>query len=183
VSNKRDIWLKVGYEVLARFGPDSLAVDRLSAQVGKSRSSFYHLFGDRESYLEQLFDYHWEQSKQIAQELDYAKTFYTDLAQLLYDHKHWAFSHMQMYHNRDKDKSYQNWFTKVTDMIEPKIASLWIKTVRPKEMPPNKTTELYRIIRESMFSKMNYEGFTPEQFDKDIRKLNESLNFLFVNAD
>ncbi|MCP4122975.1 MAG: TetR/AcrR family transcriptional regulator, partial [Bacteroidetes bacterium] len=80
VSNKRNIWIKAGYKEFARFGPDSLAVDRLAALVGKSRSSFYHLFGDRERYLEMLGDYHMAESRQVVMELDNATSFYPDFA-------------------------------------------------------------------------------------------------------
>jgi AcrR family transcriptional regulator len=39
-------WINHGYRTFAYEGPTGLKVERLARQVGKSKSSFYHLFAD-----------------------------------------------------------------------------------------------------------------------------------------
>jgi len=183
MSKKRDIWIKTGYGEFARFGPGAFTVDHLSIAVGKSRSSFYHLFGDMETYKDYVWAHHWDESKQIAMELDKATSFYPDFAQLLGDHKDWTFAHITMFHSRGLDGKYKQYFEKVTAMIEPKIGHLWTKAVGLDDLPSNKTNQLFRVIREAMFTRMDYDSYEPGEFLKNIKELNASLSFLFINSD
>jgi AcrR family transcriptional regulator len=54
VRFSRETWLQVALEVLAREGQAKLRVERLSAQLGVTRGSFYHHFGGREDFVQAL---------------------------------------------------------------------------------------------------------------------------------
>jgi len=71
----------------------------------------------------------------------------------------------------------------VTAMIEPKIGHLWTKAVGLDDLPSNKTNQLFRVIREAMFTRMDYDSYEPGEFLKNIKELNASLSFLFINSD
>lgn len=60
------IWIKEGYFVFGRKGPNGLNVEELAQKIKKSKSSFYHYFGDLETFKGALLDYHLERANQIA---------------------------------------------------------------------------------------------------------------------
>jgi len=62
-------WITKGYRSFAYEGPNGLKVERLSNDVGKNKSSFYHLFGDLEIFQDNLLTYHLMQSKIITKPL------------------------------------------------------------------------------------------------------------------
>ena len=61
MSRKNDVktpWLEEGLKILATKGPGALSIESLTAAAGKTKGSFYHHFGSREQYIEQLLQYH-----------------------------------------------------------------------------------------------------------------------------
>jgi len=51
-------WLEVGLKILTNEGPASLSIEKLMQYTGKTKGSFYHHFGSREKFIEQLLDYY-----------------------------------------------------------------------------------------------------------------------------
>ena len=182
MNKKKEIWLQTGYQEFARYGPDALKVDKIASLVGKSRSSFYHQFGDMINYEDALFQYHWEYSLLIVQKLEDAETFYPDFAELLQEEKTWAFAHMNTFHFRDRSEKFAEMFENVTQMIEPKIGHLWASTVGLDDLPVEKTKYLFRVIREAVFTRLSYESYSPEILMEEVRKLNNSLQFLLSGS-
>lgn len=45
-------------KVLSTKGPGALSIDNLCLIMGKTKGSFYHHFGNRESYIGELLEYH-----------------------------------------------------------------------------------------------------------------------------
>lgn len=56
----RKIWIEKGYEHFALYGPENLSINKISKEIGSSRASFYHFFGDLDVFIEELLDKHWE---------------------------------------------------------------------------------------------------------------------------
>jgi AcrR family transcriptional regulator len=50
----REDWLDAGLAALAQDGPEALAAERLAAQLGVTRGSFYHHFASRDAFVEAL---------------------------------------------------------------------------------------------------------------------------------
>ena len=49
-----------GYEHFALYGPENLSINKISKEIGSSRASFYHHFGDIDGFIEELLDMHWQ---------------------------------------------------------------------------------------------------------------------------
>lgn len=64
-SGLKQIWVEKGYEHFALFGPENLSVNKLSKEIGTSRASFYHHFGDIDVFIEDLLDMHWQIHQQF----------------------------------------------------------------------------------------------------------------------
>ena len=58
-------WIEKGYEHFALYGPENLSINKLSKELGSSRASFYHHFGDIEVFIEELLDMHWQINQQF----------------------------------------------------------------------------------------------------------------------
>lgn len=54
----RDDWLTLGLDLLSAEGPDALRIDKVCAEAGLTKGSFYHHFADQATFLEALVD-HW----------------------------------------------------------------------------------------------------------------------------
>ncbi len=53
------IWLEEGLKLLAERGIENFNIDELSSRTGKAKTSFYHFFSSKSSFLERLALY-WE---------------------------------------------------------------------------------------------------------------------------
>ncbi len=77
-------WFEKGYEHFAFYGPKNLSINKLSQEIGSPRASFYHHFGDMQTFINELLDMHWQISQKFdsigAQE---CKKFFPDLYLLL----------------------------------------------------------------------------------------------------
>jgi AcrR family transcriptional regulator len=61
MSRKKDlktVWLDEGLKVLATKGPGALSIDCLCLVTTKTKGSFYHHFGSREQYIQDLLEHH-----------------------------------------------------------------------------------------------------------------------------
>ncbi|MCU0440849.1 MAG: TetR/AcrR family transcriptional regulator [Bacteroidia bacterium] len=86
-ENKKTIWITTGYELFALQGPNNLKVEAIAKKTGKSKSSFYHYFGDLELFIEELLDYHIQQSHVIAKKEQAAKCIDPELINILIEHR------------------------------------------------------------------------------------------------
>ncbi len=80
------IWLEAGYRCFAYEGPSGLKVERLSKEVGKNKSSFYHLFADLEIFTERLLKLHLNKAKAISKKESGAKSE-KELISIILEHK------------------------------------------------------------------------------------------------
>ena len=79
-------WLEAGYGCFAYDGPSGLKVEKLSKAVGKSKSSFYHLFADTEVFTERLLRFHLSRAKTVSEKESNAKNE-GELISIILDHK------------------------------------------------------------------------------------------------
>ena len=56
--DNRQKWIKTGYELFGEIGPEALNIEKLSNLIGIKRSSFYHHFGDLESFEREILQHH-----------------------------------------------------------------------------------------------------------------------------
>lgn len=64
-NKSKQKWLEKGYEHFALYGPDKLSINKISKEIGSSRASFYHHFGDIEIFINELLDMHWQIHQQF----------------------------------------------------------------------------------------------------------------------
>ncbi|WP_296704586.1 TetR/AcrR family transcriptional regulator [Algoriphagus sp.] len=122
-SSKRDSWIKEGYVMFASAGPEGLKIERLSKQVKKNKSSFYHHFADLEVFTSLLLDYHLQQAKLVSQKEAASKT-QEELVQVILDHKLDLLFNRQLRIHRE-NKEFANCFNEVNKFSIPAIIPIW----------------------------------------------------------
>ena len=116
-------WIDLGYRTFAHEGPTGLKVERLAKAVGKSKSSFYHLFADLEVFTERLVQFHLAQAKHIAV-LEAACTSLEDLIEVIVDHKTDLLFNRQLKIHRD-NPTFSACFAETNAITTQAILGIW----------------------------------------------------------
>jgi AcrR family transcriptional regulator len=116
-------WIEKGYRFFAYEGPSGLKIERLSKEVGKNKSSFYHLFADLEVFTERLLTYHVTQAKIIAEKESNSNNE-NELIEVILEHKIDLLFNRQLRIHREI-KKFENCFNQINQVSIPAILPLW----------------------------------------------------------
>jgi AcrR family transcriptional regulator len=120
-------WIEKGYRFFAYEGPSGLKIERLSKEVGKNKSSFYHLFADLEVFTERLLKFHFHQAKIIADKESISKNE-SELIDIILEHKiDLLFNRQLRIHRENPD--FKNCFNKINQISIPAILPVWKKII------------------------------------------------------
>lgn len=120
-------WIKKGYRFFAYEGPNGLKIERLSKEVGKNKSSFYHLFADLEVFTDRLLTFHLTQAKIIA-EKESNSLDENELIEVILEHKIDLLFNRQLRIHRE-NKEFENCFHQINQISIPSILPLWKKII------------------------------------------------------
>lgn len=120
-------WIEKGYHSFAFEGPTGLKIERLAKEVGKNKSSFYHLFADLEVFTTALLEYHLEQSAMIAEKESACRDL-DELIAILVDHKiDFLFNRQLRIHRENLE--FEQCFQRVNEMSLPAIIPIWSRII------------------------------------------------------
>lgn len=120
-------WIESGYRFFAFEGPGGLKIERISKEVGKNKSSFYHLFGNLELYTQRLLAFHFSQAKIIADKESTAKNE-KELINVIMDHRIDLLFNKQLRVHRE-NRDFENCFNQINQISIPAILPLWKKII------------------------------------------------------
>lgn len=120
-------WIENGYHSFALHGPNGLKIERISKEVGKNKSSFYHLFADLEVFTTVLLEHHLIQSKIIAKKEAQCESL-EDLIDVLVTYKTDLLFNRQLRIHREV-KEFEVCFSKVNELSIPAILPIWSKII------------------------------------------------------
>ncbi|MCP4122972.1 MAG: hypothetical protein GY751_14570 [Bacteroidetes bacterium] len=175
-------WIRSGYSLFAKEGKSALNVDKIAKLVGKSRSCFYHNFYDLKDFRDQLFCYHYEQAKKFQKNSILIDELIPEFIQLMFEYKDWVFFQKQIFLLRFEDAMYLETFDKIRSVTEGHTASLWIKTAGLEKLPVSQIRQFFFVIRETLYTRFDYNNWTEEVIIKEITEINNSFKFL-INTD
>jgi len=116
-------WIQQGYRLFAYEGPQGLKVERIAKAVGKSKSSFYHLFADLEVFTEQLLTFHTAQAQLIADKESQAQGE-QELIAIIVAHKiDLLFNRQLRIHRENAD--FERCFHQINQISVPAIMPVW----------------------------------------------------------
>ena len=151
-------WIETGYRTFALEGPKGLKIERISKEVGKNKSSFYHHFADLEIFTSILLSHHIEQSK-IVTAKESSCTDIKDLINVLIEHKIDLLFNRQLRINRENIE-FKKCFQTVNEMTISSIVPLWYKLLSiDNNLPLNE-----------LVLKLSLENFFLQITDETINK-------------
>ena len=152
-------WIEKGYRSFAYEGPNGLKVERLAKEVGKNKSSFYHLFADLEIFTDALLELHVEQALVMA-EKEAACLNLEDLIAVIVEHKIDLLFSRQLRIHRE-NKSFEKCFTKSSELALSSIVPIWSKIIALEDN--SYLAELVlRLSLENFFLQITDETLNPD---------------------
>lgn len=151
----REIWIKVGYETFAVSGPHGLKIEPLAKKVGKSKSSFYHFFADLEIFIDDLLNYHIQQSRIIAEKEQNAKNIHPELINILIEHKIDLLFNRQLRINRDR-KIFFDVLVKSNEIVGNSFVMLWVKDLE-LNLTQKQLESIFELALENFYLQINTE--------------------------
>ncbi len=152
-------WVKAGYHSFALEGPNGLKIERLSREVGKNKSSFYHLFADLEVFTNFLLEFHLEQTHVIAEKESKCNDL-EDLVTVLIDHKIDLLFNRQLRIHRE-NQSFEKCFLKSYEITLPSMIPIWATIIDLKE--DSYLAELVlQLSLENFFLQITHENLNPD---------------------
>lgn len=117
-------WIVQGYFLFGMEGLEGIKVERLARSLFMNKSSFYHYFGDRDTFLEHLMNHHQKLASVIAQELSAMKEFVPEFVSLLLKYKATILVHMQLVRYRDSFL-FQQVYEEINEKFESALLPSW----------------------------------------------------------
>jgi AcrR family transcriptional regulator len=166
-------WIEAGYEIFSNEGINGLKIEKIARQVGKNKSSFYHLFSDIDIFQEKLLDYHIQRAKLIAIDASNCKSVEPDLLNLFIDIKQDLLFNKQLRVGRE-NLAFEKCFKKANELVEEKFFDIWLKTLGLENQPDIARNFL------TLTSENFYLQITKENLNKDwlLQYLNQLIKFV-----
>jgi AcrR family transcriptional regulator len=176
MNDNREKWIKEGYSLFAKEGPDGIQIERLARIIGVNKSGFYHHFGDRDCYLEELTMYHENLKKKFTIEVTHLKHFDPDYLKVLVEYKDSFFVDMHLGRYRVNPK-FNGTYNCERNINEQKIIPIWEEYINVTDNP-ELAFEIWKVVRDAVFLRLTYNDMNVESINsviKDIRGIFERL--------
>jgi AcrR family transcriptional regulator len=157
-NNIEQIWIEAGYELFAKDGPKGLKVEQMARKVGKSKSSFYHLFADLEVFQEKLLQYHYKRSKEVAAQAAQCKTLVPELLNLLLEIKQDLLFNRQLRIHRD-NPAFQKCFEAANTLVEEAFMDIWAEAFGLSEKP-HVARNIMKITTDNFYLRISEENLS-----------------------
>ncbi|WCL49890.1 TetR/AcrR family transcriptional regulator [Leptospira sp. GIMC2001] len=170
------LWIQKGYELIAKEGIAGLKIEPLAKEIGISKSSFYHLFIDLENFLEQLLDYHLEQSKILSEKELNCKRIDPDLIEVLVFHKLDLLFNRQLRIHRDKPK-FNDALNKSNSIVGESFVIIWMKDLNLR-LSPLQMQSIFELALENFFLQITFENLNIEWLSKyfeNLKRITQNL--------
>lgn len=138
-------------------GMNGLQVEPIAKIVGKSKSSFYHLFADTEIYLDELLTYHISQVKLMCEKEGKAKNFNPDIIHIFLEHK------IDILFNKQLRINHQNTqFRKVLNKTDEGLAEVYtylLRTDLKLKLKPKGIDSFFQLALHNFFLEISADNF------------------------
>jgi AcrR family transcriptional regulator len=176
MNENKERWIKEGYSLFAKEGPDGIQIERLARIIGVNKSGFYHYFGDRDCYLEELTKYHDNLTNKFSNEVTNLKHFDPDYLEVLVEYKDSFFVNMHLGRYRVITKAKEA-LNNGRNVNEKKIIPLWAEYINITDNQ-DLAFEIWKLVRDAVFLRITYNDMTVESINsamKDFKGIFERL--------
>jgi AcrR family transcriptional regulator len=173
-TDHKEIWIRTGYAIFAQSGQAGLKIEPLAKQVGKSKSSFYHLFADLEIFIETLLKYHIEQSHRIARKERNAQTIDPELINVLVEHKTDLLFNRQLRINRNI-LAFNETLCQSNKIIGDAFKTAWSKDLNA-QLSQKQIEGVFTLALENFYLQINADNINYEWLSDYFAKLKAVTN-------
>jgi len=124
-SQKKQAWIKEGYQMVANTGFTTINIKSIAFALKRSKSSFYHYFGDKAIFESELLQYHLDRVEAFSQAVTKCKSIRPDYLHLLLEYKTDFLFHKQLRLNRD-NPTHKKCFEKAFGIYSIAALDLWV---------------------------------------------------------
>lgn len=169
MNKNKLIWVKEGYFVFGRKGPTGINIENLAKRLSKSKSSFYHYFGDMENFQELLLKFHLERAEQISKWGKACKNMDPDVINLLVETKDDLLFNKQLRLNI-QNPLYKDCFEKSFKKITDSYLDKWNISIG-FEQKPMLGKVILNLLVDNFFLQVNDENLTYQWFHEYLKNL------------
>ncbi|MDX1333437.1 MAG: TetR/AcrR family transcriptional regulator [Robiginitalea sp.] len=175
----KEQWLQQGYLDFAKDGPDKLSINQMGQEIGASRSSFYHHFGEIDLFVDALLARHWA----VCQEFNQigkvsCKNLVPDLYELLAAHSVALQFSRQLFHHRHIPRFNYVFVKSYEASAQAFILELFAAHM-DLHLPQNDLSHLFMTLGEAWYSRLDpndLSAATLQHHAEDI--LQDLANFM-----
>lgn len=162
LTSSREKWLNEGYRQFADHGPDKLSINQISKEIGASRASFYHHFGDTDIFIDELLAMHWDICQQFDREAaENCKRLVPDLYNELARHPVSLRFNLQLFHHRNVP-GFNYIFSRSFKASAETFALRLFARHLDIRVPKNELLNLWITLGEAWYSRLDPDDLTPE---------------------
>lgn len=171
--NAINSWINAGYELFAAEGPQGIQAERLARMTGLNKSGFYHYFGDRESFVEHLMNYHLKIADQFASDMSQMKNFDPDFFHVILKYPNAILVHQQLVRNRHNE-FLNKVYNQVNELVDRTILPHWAHFIG---LPHDHEFALkyFEQTRDMFYSRITYKTLTFESLNSILYESKELL--------
>jgi len=151
-------WLDCGYELFSQEGLEEIKVERLAQILNLNKSGFYHYFGSRQSFMEQLMKKHFKIAGILVQDLRSVEEFDPQFIEVLIKHSTAIMVHNQLVRNRH-DGLLNKTYHLVNDIVDPVVIPLFADFIGFKDYV-DFSAKYYRQVRDGFYTQISFDRMT-----------------------
>lgn len=169
MKRNKSIWIKEGYFIFGHHGANRLNIEILAKRLHKSKSSFYHYFGDFETFQKALLDYHLERADQIAIRGNACKNMDPDVIHLLVDTKDDILFNKQL-RLHFQNPLFKRYHDEVSKIVNDSFLVQWNRAIGFEQNPMLGEAVLY-ILRDNFYFLVSDENLTYDWFRNYLKNV------------
>lgn len=170
-TNHREVWLATGYDLFAEEGHEGIQIERLARITGLNKSGFYHYFGDRFVFFDELVECHKERADGFIDKIDNLKDIDPSLIELLIEEKAIVFFDMQLNRNREVSV-FKNAFEDTAKLVSKRVLPIWREYLG---VPEEVAAESWEFMRDAFNARITYKNFSFEVIHEMVSKFRDII--------
>lgn len=166
-----NLWIEKGYEIFAEEGPDGLLIERLARILNLNKSGFYHYFGDRDTFIEQLLKRHQALANELIEEYKLIDEFDPGFIKAMLKFKNAVLFHMQLVRYRQIGVFY-NCYHKINVHVDKAAVRTFSKFIGLGNNP-ELAHKYFMQARDMFYSRVTRENLNEEFLRELIYEVRE----------
>jgi AcrR family transcriptional regulator len=166
-------WIEAGYEMFATVGPKDFSVESLARIMGMNKSGFYHYFGDRDIFFQDLMEYHDNHGKKFYQEVSKLKEFMPGYLNTLMKYHTGHLMQIQLRKNFT-EPLFKEYYYKVKERNNIVQIPLWAKYLNLNDL--TLASELFTIVSDLVVARIETNNITRDFLEGTFEGIKNTVN-------